>query len=371
VLDRSGAPTCDQAAGRRTGSGRRGLVLPAVLVMLVALTLMTTAALTLARFEYAAAQAGAHHAGARLAAEYAAADARSGWRTTWADSIPVWGRTLRGRVFLPALVSPGAQAESQWTRASRRLWIARGTGRSGSARAEATQLFWVSDPVTEAVTRLAVASVGTRVPSVVQGTIDAVDLHRVPVPGPDYDCAAATVAFDSLVATRARNRVQRLDSAAVAGLGALPLDSVLARLPDRLAGSGTPGPVVSLGACSAQGGWNWGEPADSSHVCRKQRVTGGAVSSLHVQGGRGQGLLVALSDVTLHDVDFHGLIVTGGRLHVTGTSRVQGAVQAAGGLHLGSRASLEGSACWVAWALDVPMLKPPYRIADAPEWLGR
>lgn len=361
------APSGRGAEGRGTECG---LVLPAVLVMLVALALLSTAALTLARFEHAAAEAGAHHARARLAAEYAAGQGIRRWRAGWVDSVPLLGQLPAERLALPSAPA-GATADLSWIRGSRRLWIAQGTGQSSLARARATVLLWVLDPHAEAAQRSAVIRVGTQAPSLVQGTIDAGDLHRVPGIAPDHDCSGARIVFDSLAASGVRNRVQREDSAIVAAAGVLSLDSLLARLPDRVGGSGTPGPRVSLGACDVSGGWNWGEPIDSSHVCRGERLTGGSAGSLSVQGGRGQGLLLSPHDVTLHDVDFFGLVVTGGRLRIQGTSRVTGAVQAAGGVALESGASVVGSACWVAWALDVPELKSPHRIADAPEWLGR
>ena len=80
-------------------------------------------------------------------------------------------------------------------------------------------------------------------------------------------------------------------------------------------------------------------------------------------------MLVVTGDADLLDTRFNGLLIVGGRLTLRGAAKVRGLVRSVGGASVGIGASIVGSACWAAAALESPELATPVPI-QGPRFLG-
>jgi hypothetical protein len=92
----------------------------------------------------------------------------------------------------------------------------------------------------------------------------------------------------------------------------------------------SPGPVVdpATGRCDPSAATNFGEPIDSSSRCFGFFPIVSVSSGSRIEGGRGQGVLLADGDLELADgFDFYGVVVVAGRLTIAGAgTRVTGLV---------------------------------------------
>lgn len=91
-----------------------------------------------------------------------------------------------------------------------------------------------------------------------------------------------------------------------------------------------PGPVLdpATGGCDPLAATNLGEPLDSSSRCFGFFPIISVSSGSRIEGGRGQGVLLADGDLELADgFDFYGVVVVAGRLTIAGAgTRVTGLV---------------------------------------------
>ena len=91
-----------------------------------------------------------------------------------------------------------------------------------------------------------------------------------------------------------------------------------------------PGPVLdpATGQCDPSAATNLGEPIDSSSRCFGFFPIVSVSSGSRIEGGRGQGVLLADGDLELADgFDFYGVVVVTGRLTIAGAgARVTGLV---------------------------------------------
>jgi len=155
----------------------------------------------------------------------------------------------------------------------------------------------------------------------------------------------------------------------VSALGILNMDSLRARIQVRVTGSGTPAPQEQGGLCTTENAWNWGDPDRPSRPCGRHLVTILAEGDLATVGGVGQGVLVVTGDADLLDTRFNGLLIVGGQLSLRGVATVRGLVRSVGGASVETGASIVGSACWAAAALESPELATPVPI-EGPRSLG-
>ncbi len=283
-------------AAMRPPSAPRGVVLAAVVVLLLALTLVTHGAVVVAR--------GFRHGGdevweavrvrravaGRVDAARRGVDVASGWRPA-GEGVEVRVRPLR---LSPELT----------------LWW--GEGRSAVARWSAASLAWQPDPVVRGQAMRAVASVGRRV-RLSEG------LAAVVAP-PGGSCPADL----------GPTRLSGLAPGGV-GLGPLSIGDLAARVPPW-------SPATPSSHCGADG-------------CPP--VAGSSAGSLTIAGGHHRGLHVVLGDLVVTDgATLVGTVLVGGTLTLRAGARVFGSVEVVGDLNIEAGASLVGDPCTIAalWA---------------------
>jgi hypothetical protein len=245
------------------------------------------------------------------------------------------------------------------------LLIGVGRVRPLPSEARAAVLAWVMDPSVRAATTAAVVELGGAVDR--SGGSETADDWLAPPPRWAHACTAELAVLDSLAAgvpppTTALPGTDR-EPPGVPRLGLLPGDSALARIPSRVGGAVRPSPEVRLGACLDES-QNWGSPGDPSGPCGSRMVLAGADEDLIVEGGEGQGVLIAAGSVTLVATRFYGLVLAGGDLTLAGGARLVGAARVRGDLRL-SAGEVVGSACAVARALRGALpLRRPYLLPE-------
>jgi len=322
--------------------GRRGLVLPLVVGVLLALTLLGHGALVLVRFDERIAQAGE-----RLL------QARGQARVAVGSMAAAGGVTGRGGGGAAVWLTGGGPAGSHRVvaaRQSREWWLLTAEGRDARGLYAHRLLVpvWRAEPAVRVADTRAVVEVAPGATVAVDGVVSG-DGYRRSLPGAaGRECGTWRGALDSL-------GVWSLPPVGEVGgpgpaLGLLPLDRLLGLFPDLPEGSGTPGPRELRGRC-LEGAWNWGAPGPHRHPCSSRWVARAHRGDLELDGGVGQGVLVVSGDLTARDVDFQGMILVGGAVSLEGAGRLRGLVRAWGGLHLGRDARIDASACAAVLAL--------------------
>lgn len=349
--------------------GRAGAALIIVVLVMMAIAAVAHGLLLLSQFEYLAARAGLDQLGARLAAEAAVNTAfranvgpGSGPRR---DSTPLWqsADSISGAVL-------AARYWRSTRRLSRELWLIEGWGKRGQAApAKASRPVWILDPVARVAAMGAVLVHGEGSLAGVHGTIDGSRVNRSTTPEqPDF-CEPWRAALDSLIPTGTLPPTGTEALVAVLALGPLDMDSLRARMRSHAGETGTPAPRERGGVCVTEDMWNWGDPGRPKRPCGHHFVALFVDGDLATVGGTGQGLLVVSGDADLLDTQFNGLIMVGGRLTLRGVSTVLGLVRSAGGASIETGASIVGSTCWAAAALESPDVARPVPIRG-PRWLG-
>jgi hypothetical protein len=319
-------------------SDQRGMALVVVVLVMLAVTALAHGLLTLSRFEYQAARAGEDHLASRLAAE-------AGVRLVLLEefgsvgaSTPPWKRaiSLAGSVG-------GADYSAQLVRLSRELWLAEGTGsRGGIVPLKSGLIAWRLDPVARVVSTAAAI------------------IHEV---GDEWSAALDSLLSASTVAT-----TRAVAVGANTLLGPMSLDSLMARVPHRVSGWGTPGPVVLNGNCQTGIPWNWGDPRGTAGPCSGHMVSLASDGDLVLEGGVGQGLVIVRGDLVLTDTQFFGVLIVEGSVTISGGGRIEGVVRATDGVTIGANAAVLGSDCWAAAALASGAVRSLFTVGAS--WVG-
>ena len=346
-------------------SRQEGVALVIVVLVMMAITAVAHGLLLLARFEYLAARAGVDQLAARLAAEAAVSTAFGLEARPGRASTPLWQSTDS---------ASGTLLDARYTRSIRRLsrevWLAEGWGQRGLVAPEtAARPLWILDPVARVAAMGAVLVHGEGSIVRVDGTVDGSRVNESLTPEQPDVCEAWNAALDSLIPGGVLPPTASEPPDMVSALGALNIDSLRARIQVRVAEIGTPAPQERGGLCITEDVWNWGDPDRPNDPCGHHFVTIFAEGDLATVGGAGQGLLVVTGDADLLDTRFNGLVIVGGRLTLRGVATVRGLVRAVGGASVGTGASIIGSACWAAAALESPELARPVPI-QGPRSLG-
>ena len=344
---------------------RDGVALVAVVLLMLALTGLAHGLLTLARFEHAAARAGGRELQVRVAAEAAVAELLASESAPERGTVAIWA---------PADATGGGMAGTSYSadliRLSREMWLAQGSAFGGSLGPLRTaRAVWALDPVERVARSDGVLVYGATAPVTVSGSIDGSSVVDVPEVLPPGGCGAWAAALDSVFPSGSLSALAVAEDSVVAGLGRLTLDSLLARLPARVAGLGSPAPADRAGVCLVDEPWNWGDPGRPWRPCGDHMVRIVSEGDLTVERGIGQGLLIVAGELTLIDAEFNGMIVTAGRLVLLGAARLRGLARAAGGVDIGPSAAVDGSACWAAAALSAQTLTRPAPL-PASGWIG-
>ena len=334
--------------------GTRGLALPLLLFLLLALTLLAHGTLLLAQRDYRASKAFLHANRSREAARSALQAGLE--RMTPEDSVLPPGSVvplLNDR--LPEELE--RKADIRWL--SRESFFLQGEGRSkgwaGVRRVGA--LGWRMDPASRLGAFRGGVEVGEGVFFSDSGTLFGGDPLALPMGWDPEGCAEYVPVLDSLFLGREFPPTSFLQERSgesaegTPGLGLLGTGRLLERSdPESSASSAM---VESAPGPGCPGG---GEPL--------LRVVD---DPLTLGGGRWCGVLVVSGDLTLRGEGlFQGLILTGGSLRIQGSWRVQGMARVRGSLHLAEMARMDVEACPVFRALaETRRLRTPFLLPGA------
>jgi len=308
-------------------------VLVVTVLVLLALELLAHGVLVMAARQLAASRADVEMLRARAAARGAVMDLARDVGGASLEGTPAGGG-LEGA----SSGSDGIPVRWRVRRLTREAWMGEAWARvppTGWELREA-RLFWRFDPAGRVASFSAVAEAATLRLTDVVGIVRGLD-------GPE-PCDRWTQVLDSLFPLGLPPMARRaVDTATVGPLGPPSWEDVLAAIPVSVGDRGTPEPLDSSGVC-LEAPWNWGD-VDSEAPCGAVQTWRGARGSVSVEGGVGQGALVARADVELTGTRFRGVVLAGGDLRLRSGASVEGMVRSLGSLEVDASSSLVGSAC--------------------------
>jgi len=330
-------------------TGRDGVALVLVVLLLLALQLLAHGSLVLARQELSASKAGGELLQARIAAEAGLNETLPG-NALPADTVGLWsGAVVASGSF------EGAWHQTRVRRLARELWVLEGWGQveRRTWRLGLGRMIWIMDPVQRLLDFPGVIQVGSEAPLDVRGEVDGSGMAPARS-APDPRCAPFDAALDSLFLGRTLPAVARDTTLAAfaPALGMLGPAELASRLGAVGSVTGTPSPSESLGRCATEDPWNWGDPTRPDRPCGTHWMTGWAPGGLRLVGGVGQGLLAVAGDLELSGTRFDGVLLVGGRLLLVDGAELVGLAQAAGGVTVDSESWARGSACPPVLALN-------------------
>jgi hypothetical protein len=359
------------ATGRVTArvDGRRGVVLPLLLLCLLALTAVATVALHTAAQEVVVARAALRLLQARMNAEggvRAAVAAVNGPRLlALREGVP--------EVLLAGALGSDGQFRVEGHRLRGDFILLESTGIPGGGeggRSRVGRLVWVLDPVGMVASfRAALIHGGSLAGEGAEGGRAATE----PEEWPADVCSGHREALDSIFPFGgiADAAPATSDEQGDPILGILSVEAVIP-ISDRIVeGIWTPGPHSDAGTCSRETLSNWGAPTTPGGTCGDFHPLVTSPGSLRLQGGEGQGVLVVTGDLEMAEGAYYaGLVLVGGDLTLEARARIDGLVRVRGNVRLDSDATIRGSGCAALRALaEASGLG---RIVPAPEgsWLG-
>lgn len=328
--------------------GERGAVLFLVLLLLVALMLLGSGALYLARRELDVAQAAVRDLRGRLAAEGAVRSVTAGWPGRAAALLKVGTSMAVG----PVELDPGVLGLVTVRRLAPELFLVEGRGRQEGwpGEALAARLVWVPHPVEAAKSFTAVAEAGG---SVVLGTGGRVEgsTVRAPPSGWEAPCQPFSADLRSLYpddSLPALGRVEWAGDDPGSLIGPFAAGDLARLASRRVGGSLTPAPSMRSGTCDRDDISNWGSPDEPEGPCGELFPLIVAPDSLVLRGGVGQGTLVVGGSLRLEaGARFAGPVLVVGDLTLGDGARIDGLVRVLGNLEIGGDARIEGSGCAV------------------------
>ncbi len=335
------------AGGEGASRDAGGFVLALAVVALLGLTLLAHGALVLARHEARLARTslGLFEASSRAAVELAGPAAVEGLPR----ELGVQGEDVLRRS------GPEGSVHTVRRRVGREWWVVEVEVRPPGPWPTGARLrapAWAPELAARVAAAGAVVEVRPGAPVEGAGRVDGSRVRAPPAGRGGLACHRWDPALDSLGLGSLPGVGPAHREGPWPALGLLGPDTLLARAPVRVSGSGTPTPTGGLGGCGEGGAWSWGDPRPSATRCAGFMVVRGAPGDLEVRGGVGQGLFVVRGDLGLEEgADLRGLVLVGGRLTLRGGSRIHGLAQAGGGVAVEEGSEVVGSACWAAEAL--------------------
>jgi len=349
--------------GAEAGPDHSGAALLVAVLALLALVLLSHGALLLARQEVVASTAARLVLQARAGAEGAVAEAMR--HSLRPDTTP----RLR-RVHVLAGVRSGVRYEAYASALGREAVLLHGVGRATGASwgVELARLAWVLSP------RARVAAFGALV-EVGPGSVVEI-LGATEPGGVDWDeplrseCDTLGAVLDSIFSTPTPAVAALAEHPfGEPSLGRLGTRELLEALDTPPAATGTPSPVMSMGRCETDEPWNWGDP-EPGRPCSAHRVGWATNGPLRLEGGVGQGLLVAEGPVDLAGTRFRGLIVAAGGVTLSGGASVDGLVRAYGGIHVDEASRISRGGCAALTALEALRDRLSIPLALPAGWVG-
>lgn len=246
--------------------------------------------------------------------------------------------------------------EGTWRRVDRETWLVRGrtSTPAGTMVQSGSRLVWWPDPVVRVRALPATVSVGPAAGTAAGGTI-----RNATIADERAEASAAlTDACEPIWTQWSAGEVAAAPTPAEVGTIAAPALGVFdaARLMRGATAvpsdTGTPGPRTFGGACATGDPWNWGDPEHPAAVCADHWALVASRTSLYVDGGVGQGMLLVDGDLVLRsDARFEGLVVVTGAVRLVDRAVLTGFVIAGSGLDTSGDAVVVRSVCRAARAL--------------------
>lgn len=300
----------------RSDGARRGAVLVIIVLVTLAMLGLAHGLLVSAESAYTASRARARVLGLDALATGAIEAAIRRGHVPWMDTVPI-AAARDSTEQTPG----GLMTTTTWRHLDREGWLleASATG-DGGPSVGSRRLVWIYDPA-----------------------------HRIAaLPGVVSTAEGAPVtALGAIVADTALP----LGIVGAPALGLLDLERLLAA-GDSVGPVGAPRPSESGGVCDATDHWNWGDPARPYRPCGSYFAVVASPTSLTLEGGQGQGLLVVDGDLLLRGgAALFGLVIASGRVDVVEGSRIEGRMIAYGGIAVESGSTVVGSAVWAELAL--------------------
>ncbi len=329
----------------------RGAALVVAVLLVLALALLAHGTLLLAQQELAASRSSLRLLQANSAAEAAS---RIGMETPMParfSETPVWDWIPLSSTTLETGV-----ADARLLRLSREHWLLEGTGRSGPGAwmSQDNRLVWILDSAARVGSFTGVVEVGRDAPVAVLGNVEAGHLRRDVAPLDPIPCRPWSAVLDSLFELAPLPAIGTVEASprGEPSLGLLGAAELVEWIPASVDGVGTPEPREELGRCLMEDPWNWGDPDRPDRPCGAHLAGRTARGDLSVEGGVGQGLLVALGDLRMSATRFHGILLVGGRLELQRGAEVVGLARASGGIEIDATSSFVGSGCRALRALE-------------------
>ena len=343
---------------------RRGYVLVAVLLLLLAVTAVGHTLLVMTRSEFFLSRARWDVLTRRLAAEMGRDLTSHAMAGT--DSLP-WGEWVP---MGSAAVPPRARYDARVVRLSREVFLilAEGSLDTEPGRDRQVGLYWAMDPVARYAAARGILESGRPVQVEAGSMVDPSLIHDMPAGWPEASCIRFSPDVDTLFiyglsrqgelhedprAGRRKSPESGAVEPRLPSLGLLGHDALIEGAELHVSGTISPAPIQGLSRCAVLTPTNWGAPLDASGPCGAYRPVVTSEGSLIVNGGQGQGVLLIPGDATFRSAArFYGLVLVAGDLEITEESEIHGLVRVRGSVFLGGRSRIVGSACAALSALD-------------------
>lgn len=265
----------------------------------------------------------------------------------------------------PVVDSAGSVSiEGTWRRVGAEAWLlsAAAPNPAGTLVSTGSRLVWWPEPVVRIRALPATVSVGPDAVTPVVGTIRSISLAEeraatgaILAEACDPIWASwATGDGDDSTGDGATGGASppAVGTIAMPALGRFDVERLLTRAAALPSDRGTTAPSTLGGSCALDDPWNWGDPERPAAPCADHFVLMGSRTSLTLDGGPGQGVLVVDGDLQLQsDARFHGLVVVTGAVRLVDTATLTGFVIAGAGLETAGEAAVVRSVCRAVRAL--------------------
>lgn len=345
------------------------MLLPVLLLLIVAVTLLGHGALVLAHAHLDVSIVARALLTARLSAEagvvHAMADSGN-----WSLAELPW----RPQAVQEGTLGPMGRFTVSVTAVDQELalWVGTGEHAAHAGSYRVGRLTWQLAPTRRLAAAEAVVMAGGSVSVAVGATVDGSDLNRRPFDWAEEDCSLFA---DSVARAVPSGRLDpwatlAADSGAVPPLGLLDWAALVDRSRRVPPGVITPLPTEFAGVCRIELANNWGDPSRAGD-CRDHFVLVTTRGDLTLAGGVGQGVLAVDGSLRLEGASrFAGVVHVSGDLSLAQGARIDGLVRTGGSVSLSDSSQIGGSGCAVLAALGrIDVLRRPIVIRDG-AWVG-
>ncbi len=333
-----------------TEERRCGALLPVLLLLIVAVTLLGHGALVLAQAHLDVSIVARALLTARLSAEAGVVQAMAD-SSNWSLAEPQWSphAVHEGRL------GPFGRFKVSVTAIDQELaiWVGTGEHVAHAGTYRVGRLAWRLAPARRLAVAEAVVMSGGTLSTAVAATVDGSDLNRPPFDWTEEDCApfAESVAWAVPSGRLEPWATLAVDSGAVPPLGLLDWAVLADRSRNVPPGVITPLPTEVAGVCRIGLAANWGDPSRAG-ACRDHFVLVTTLGDLTLAGGAGQGVLAVDGSLRLEGASrFTGVVLVAGDLNLAQGARIDGLVRTGGSVSLSDSSRIVGSGCAVLAAL--------------------